>query len=595
MTHLELRKNFLDFLKNKGHKIVPSSSLIPDDPSVLFTTAGMQQFKRYYTGELDAKKDFGSQRTAAIQKCFRTSDMEEIGDKTHLTFFEMLGNFSFGPVGTDEPDNKEISGYFKRPSIFWAYEFIVGVLGINPERLTISVFEGDKETPFDRHSYDIWLDEIKIPESKIIKSSRTDNFWGPTGNEGPCGPTTEIYVDGVEIWNLVFNEYYREKTGEYRKLENPGVDTGMGLERLLAMLQGVDSVFETDVLKPLMDKVGEWAPEVDVKIKRILVDHLRSSIFAVADGVRPSNKEAGYVLRRLLRRILAYQIKCDIHADLFAETVPVVKKIYSGIYPELENEKEISAVLEEERIKFQEAIGKGIKEIESAGWRDRKISGADAFYLYETFGLPFELVKELAPKQAIENLKKEDFDYEFKKHQEVSRAGVEKKFGGHGLVLDTGELKAGNKEELEKATRLHTATHLLQWALREVLGKEVKQMGSDINPERLRFDFSFSRKMSAEEIKKTEILVNEKIKENLAVFFKEMPKEEAEKTGALSFFRQKYPDIVKVYFIGSEKNPLSKEFCGGPHAQSTADIGVFKILKEESVSAGVRRIKAIVE
>lgn len=592
MLSKQIRQKFFDFFEKRGHKIISSSSLIPDDPSVLLTTAGMQQFKKYYTGELDAMKNFGSQRTASIQKCFRTSDIEEVGDNTHLTFFEMLGNFSFGK-----------GGYFKREAIFWAYEFVINILGINSERITVSIFGGDLReikngVEFDEQSYDIWHKEIGLPKDKIICGKREDNFWGPTGDEGPCGPTTEIYVDGIEIWNLVFNEYYQEKRGRLIKADNLGIDTGMGLERLTAVLQGVDDVFETDILKDFIFKIREFIPGEEKKVAKILADHLRASIFLTADGIRPSNKEAGYILRRLLRRILAYSIKYDIHVDLFPESVDFMKAKFGKFYPELDDTKIILAVLEEERLKFQEAIGRGLKEME----KYNVISAKEAFYLYETFGLPFELIKELAG-QKIKNLNKGDFEKEFAKefegHQEISRAGAEKKFGGHGLVLNTGELKAVNEEEMKKVIRFHTATHLLQWALREVLGRDVRQTGSDINSERLRFDFSFNRKMTAEEIKKVEDLANDKIKENLPVYFKEMPKSDAEKIGALAFFKAKYPDVVRVYFIGpsagSGQASISQEFCGGPHVNNTSEIGRFKILKEEAVAADTRRIRAIVE
>ncbi|MBI3638532.1 alanine--tRNA ligase [Candidatus Wolfebacteria bacterium] len=588
MSSNEIRKSFLEFFKSKGHAVIPSSSLIPDDPSVLLTTAGMQQFKRYYTGELNALKDFGSQRTASSQKSFRTSDIEETGDKTHLTFFEMLGNFSFGPVGSDNPEDLTKSGYFKRSSIHWAYEFITEILEIPTDRITVTVFEGNEEVPFDEESYKIWNEEIGMPKDKILMGNRADNFWGPTGNEGPCGPTTEIYVDGVEVWNVVFNEYFQEKSKKLIKVLNPGVDTGMGFERLVAVMQGVNNVYDTDIFSELISKVKELCPNLDEAIIRILTDHLRASVFLIADGVRPANKEAGYILRRLLRRILAYRVKYDIHADLFPEAVDIVKNKFREVYPELNELKKILEVLEDERQKFQEAVSSGMKELE----KYPAISGKDAFYIYETFGLPYELILELAPKNAIKNLSKEDFDKEFENHQEISRAGLEKKFGGHGLALDTGELKAGTEEEVQKVIRLHTATHLLNWALREIFGKEIKQMGSDINPERARFDFSFNRKMDASEIKKIEDMINGKIKEDLPVFFEELRKEDAEKTGAVSFFKQKYPDMVKVYFIGeNEKNAVSKEFCGGPHVSKTSEIGKIKILKEEAVGAGTRRMR----
>ncbi len=598
MNSEELRKSFLDFFKSKGHTIVLSSSLIPDDPSVLLTTAGMQQFKKYYTGELDAMSDFQSQRTASAQKSFRTSDIEEVGDKTHLTFFEMLGNFSFGPVGSDRPDDLGTDGYFKRSSIHWAYEYITKVLNIGLDRIYVTVFEGNDEVPFDEESYKIWHEEIKMPKEKIVMGNRADNFWGPTGDSGPCGPTTEIYVDGVEVWNVVFNEYFQEKGGKLRKVENPGVDTGMGFERLLSVLQAKESVFETDVFRDLVSKIKELAPSLENKenIVRIFADHLRGSIFLIADGIRPSNKEAGYVLRRLIRRLLAYEVKYDIHSNFFPEAIKIIKNKFVEVYPELNNDKIILDVLEDERTKYQEAISLGAKEIERLNVLGEKITGAIAFNLYQTFSISPEITLELAKNVDKDNFQKE-FDQESKKHQEISRAGVEKKFGGHGLVLDTGELKAGSEEEMKKVIRLHTATHLLHQALRDVLGDGVEQRGSDINPERARFDFLFNRKLTADELKKVEEIVNEKINQELPVRFKEMLKEDAEKTGARKFFKGNYPPTVKVYYIGSEDDILgaySKEFCGGPHVENTSEIGKFKIIKEEASSAGVRRIRAAI-
>ena len=602
MNSEELRKSFLDFFKSKGHAIVLSSSLIPDDPSVLLTTAGMQQFKKYYTGELNAMSDFKSQRTASVQKSFRTSDIEEVGDKTHLTFFEMLGNFSFGPVGSDKPDDLETDGYFKRSSIHWAYEYITKVLEIGLDRIYVTVFEGNDEVPFDEESYKIWHEEIKMTKEKIVMGNRADNFWGPTGDSGPCGPTTEIYVDGVEVWNVVFNEYFQEKGGKLRKVENPGVDTGMGFERLLSVLQAKESVFETDVFEGLVSKIKELAPSLADKengkenIVRIFADHLRGAIFLTADGIRPSNKEAGYVLRRLIRRLLAYEVKYDIHANFFSEAIKIIKNKFVEVYPELNNDKIILDVLEGERTKYQEAIGLGAKEIEKLNALGEKITGVVAFNLYQTFSISPEITLELAKNVDKDNFQKE-FDEETKKHQEISRAGVEKKFGGHGLILDTGELKAGSEEEMNKVIRLHTATHLLHQALRDVLGEDVDQRGSDINPERARFDFLFNRKLTADEIKKVEEIVNEKINQKLPVRFKEMPKEDAEKTGARKFFKGNYPLIVKVYYIGQEDDILkaySKEFCGGPHVENIFEIGKFKIIKEEASSAGVRRIRATI-
>lgn len=580
MQSFEIRKKFLDFFKSKGHAIVPSSSLRPDDPSVLLTTAGMQQFKRYYTGELDAEKDFGSRRTASVQKCFRTSDIEEVGDRTHLTFFEMLGNFCFG------------ADYWKREAITWAYEFVTEVLQIAPDRLTVTVFTGDADVPFDKASYDIWRTVVGLPDARISKQGRKDNFWGPTGNEGPCGPTTEIYADGIEIWNIVFNEFYCHSDNTLEKSKTPGVDTGMGLERLTAMLQGVDNVFATDVFRPLMDAVNGAVPQLDERTARIFADHIRAGVFLIADGVRPSNKEAGYILRRLLRRVMAYAVKYDAHSDYFAPALQAIQQSLGGVYSEIMKTEEIAEVINDEREKFGAVVANGLKELS----RHKIIGAKEAFYIYESFGLPFELIVELAPKEATKDLRREDFEKEFAKHQEISRAGAERKFGGHGLVLDTGELKAKDVAELQKVVRLHTATHLLQAALRTVLGSEVAQKGSDITAERTRFDFSFPRKVTPEELKKVEDMVNKKIQEDLPVAFQELPKDEAAKTGALHFFNIKYPEKVKVYYVGhSLGDAFSKEFCGGPHVDHTLVIGKFKIVKEEAVSSGVRRIRATVE
>lgn len=582
MKSKTIRKKFLDFFKQRGHRIVSSSSLIPDDPSVLLTTAGMQQFKRYFTGELDVRKDFGVSRLASIQKCFRTSDIDEVGDETHLTFFEMLGHFSFGD-------------YFKKETIDWTYQLLTEVFGISPERISASVFGGDPSTnlgqaiPFDKESFEAW--SRLIPQKKIRRGTRQGNFWGPAGAEGPCGACNEVYVDDIEVATLVFMEYFCNTEGILKPLPRKGVDVGWGFERLVSMLQGTDDVFETDILHPLIAKIYELSPALDKRVARILTDHLRGSIFLIADGVRPSNKEAGYILRRLLRRILAYMIRVDIHGEIFKESIAILQGIFGNIYPEIQRDKEILSVLEEEQIKFQNTLTKGFKELK----RYKEISAKDAFYLYETFGLSFELIKEMA-REAAKSLKKEDFDVEFEKHQEISRAGAEKKFGGHGLVLNTPELKAKDEKELARVVRLHTATHLLQQALRVVLGNKVEQRGSDINSERTRFDFSFNRKLTPEEIKKVEDLVNQKIQEDLPVAFQEMSKAEAEKTGALYFFKEKYPEQVKIYFIGhSLEDAFSKEFCGGPHVDHTLQIGKFRILKEEGVGAGIRRIRATID
>jgi len=567
----------LDFFEKKGHKIVPSSSLIPDDPSVLLTTAGMQQFKKYFTGELDPMKDFGGKNTVSIQKCFRTSDIDEVGDESHLTFFEMLGNFSFG-------------GYWKKEAIEYAYEFIRKEMGLEIDY--VSVFKGDKEIPADEESEKVWK---SLGISEIKKLGREDNFWGPTGSEGPCGPTTEIYINGVEIWNIVFNEYY-SKDGKLMPLKIKGVDTGMGLERLATASQNVSNIFDTDLFTPIMNKIKDLTESRSVRESRIIADHIRTSVFIIGDGVIPSNADRGYVLRRLLRRAIRYADVIGIPEFELSNIGQVVQDCYKTTYPSVSSTN-IGIVINDEEKRFRKTLEKGLLKIDEFGIDEfghlRDITGAQAFELFSTYGFPLELTKEIISPCVLVDF--ESFETAFKKHQEISRAGNEKKFGGHGLILNTGELKAGNEEELKKVTRLHTATHLLQKALREVLGKEVEQRGSDITSERTRFDFSFSRKLTPEEIKKVEGLVNQKIKEDSPVNFKEMSKSEAEKTGALYFFREKYPEKVKVYFVGeSLENAWSKEFCGGPHVNRTSEIGEFRILKEEAVAAGVRRIRAAV-
>jgi len=583
MSHFQIRQKFLDFFKKRGHTIVPSSSLIPDDPSVLLTSAGMQQFKPYFLGQADPQKDFGSQRTASIQKCFRTSDIEEVGDESHLTFFEMLGNFSFGPVGKDNPDDFGQKGYFKRAAIHWAWQFLNSILDLSQIDFFVTVFKGDKEVPFDKEAYLIWKEEIGLPEEKIKRFGREDNFWGPTGPSGPCGPTTEIHLKGIEVWNLVFNEYYKDPDGHLEKLNSPGVDTGMGLERLAMILQKKENIFQTDLFVNLITYLEKETPQLDVRTKRIFADHSRGIVFLISDGVIPSNKEAGYVLRRLIRRLVAYQRIHQLKENLLENLAEIIIQDYAQVYPELkDNSQRIKEEIIQEREKFSRALKGGIKHLN----RLDKITAKEAFYLYETYGLPFELILELAPKKT-KFLKREDFEAEFRKHQVISRAGREKKFGGHGL----GEARVFSPEDEEKIKKLHTATHLLHQALREILGPHVRQMGSDINPERLRFDFSHPQKLTPKEIRKIEERVNQKIKENLPVICEEMPYEEAVKSGALAFFKQRYPSQVKVYKIGD----YSKEICAGPHVKRTGELGHFKIIREESSAAGVRRIKAILK
>lgn len=608
MYFYKLRETFFNFFEHRGHKIIKSSSLTPDDPSVLLTTAGMQQFKKYYMGKLNPISDLGTSRAVSIQKCFRTSDIDEVGDETHLTFFEMMGNFSFSPIGNDNPSNIDNKfGYFKKSAIVWAWEFVTKVLKIYPDNIFVTIFGGDEQIEGDKKSFEIWKDIIGLPESRILKRGREDNFWGPTGNEGPCGPTTEIYIvknkedaingNGVEIWNVVFNEYYAKLDENrrfiYNKTNIPGIDTGMGFERLLTVVENKNNIFQTSSFSKIMDMIDSKTKDLDVRSKRILADHIRGIIFLIGDGILPSNKEVGYVLRRLMRIVMGISIKNDIDLDIFEDVYDVVSEQYGKIYEEIKKKKEILNIWNNEVGKFSGVISKGLNKLKKI----KSVSGKEAFYLYETFGLPLELIKEFSKDIKFSKNIDNEFENEFKKHQEISKSGSEKKFGGHGLALYTGELKASDNKEIKRVIRMHTATHLLQWSLRKLFGDSIKQMGSDINAKRLRFDFSFDRKLTDEEKTKVEDLVNKKIKEDLPVYYKEMKKEEAEKVGALSFFKEKYPDIIKVYFIGDDSTGgvVSKEFCGGPHVERTGEIGKFKILKEESVGMGIRRIKATVK
>ncbi len=556
MNSNKLRKSFLKFFEKNGHKIVASSSLIPDDPSVLLTTAGMQQFKQYFLGE---PSPYGN-KVVSCQQSFRTSDIDSIGDKTHLTFFEMLGNFSFGD-------------YFKEGAIKLAFSFLFEELKLNKEECYFTVFEGDKDTPFDKESFSI-LKKLGIPESKIKKMPREENFWGPTGLEGPCGPTVEIYYKDLEIWNLVFNEYFRDKHGKLSPLEQKGVDTGLGLERLAKVIQNKPSIFETDLFEPIMREISGK----NERAKRIISDHIKACTFLISEGILPSNKDRGYILRRLIRRIIGLEKILGLSNNFLIGLVPKVVEIYQDIYPEIKSkEAEIMTVIQNEGERFEKALAKGLKQFEKISLKGN-ISGIDAFHLYDTYGFPLELTVELAEQKDLK-VDKQGFESAFKKHQQISRAGIEKKFGGIG------------KQAGHESIKLHTATHLLHQALREVLGEEVKQMGSDITAERLRFDFSHSKKMTETEIKKVETLVNQKIKQDLKIKKEELSYEKAIKSGALAFFKNKYPDKVNVYSIGD----FSKEICGGPHIKRTSELGVFRIIKEESSGAGIRRIRAVLE
>ncbi len=591
MISKNLRKNFLDFFEKRGHKIVTSSSLLPSDPTVLFTTAGMQQFTLYLAGGRDPIEKFGTRHLASCQKCFRTDDIDKVGDDIHHTFFEMLGNWS---IGQDQE-----KGYFKKRMIKYALEFLVGVLNIDKNRIWVTIFKGEKNIPKDERSKKIWQENGVLRE-RIGEFGIEENFWGPVGKTGPCGPTSEVFYDRgkefgcknpdcgpnchhcqrfVEIWNLVFMEYIKDEDGNCRLLSQKNIDTGIGFERLVAILQKKPSAYETDLFLPIIQELGKISfkkYEEEKRNFRILADHIRGTVFLIAEGIFPSNVERGYVLRRILIRAIRFGRLLNLPKNFLIPLAQKVIEIYEDTYPEVKSkETDILTILQNEEEKFEKTLEKGLKQFEKISAKG-DISGIDAFHLFDTYGFPLELTQELAKERKLE-IDIEGFKEAFEKHREISRAGAEKKFGGVG------------REATYEATRLHTATHLLHTALRKILGPHAKQMGSDITSKRLRFDFSHPQKMTAEEIKKIEDLVNQKIKEDLVVKKEEMRYEEAIKSGALAFFKERYPEIVKVYSIGN----FSKEICAGPHINRTSELGKFKIVKEESSGAGIRRIRAI--
>ena len=574
MTTRELKEKYLKFFEERGHKIIPSASLIPEnDPTVLFTTAGMHPLVPYLLGE---KHPMGN-KLVNVQKCIRTGDIDEVGDDWHLTFFEMLGNWGLG-------------SYWKKEAIEMSFEFLTDKkwLGLDKDKISVSVFAGDSEIPKDKESAEIWK-SLGIKEIKFL--GKNDNFWGPAGQTGPCGPCTEMFYDGVEIWNDVFMEYNKQlkiksqkskvnDEYEYIPLKQKNVDTGMGVERTTAILNNKKSVYETDLFLPLIKLIPENA-ELDERKKRIIVDHIRAIVFLISDGVKPSNKERGYVLRRLIRRVVSYEY-INFRYLVATETafseklLKEVVKEYKPFYPEL-NLNIIYTEFTNERHQFLEKIKSGIKEyLKIRG--EGKIDAKSAFFLYQTFGLPFDIIKELDPNKT-KNLKPEDFDKEMQQHQELSR------------IATAGKFKSGLADNSEQVTKLHTATHLLLAVLRKVLGEHVFQKGSNITAERLRLDFSHSEKMTKEQIKEVENLVNEQIKKDLMVCCEEMSLDEAKKKNAMGVFESKYGDRVKVYSVGD----FSCEICSGPHVQKTGDLGHFKITKEEASSSGVRRIKAVLE
>lgn len=587
MEAKELRKRYIDFFVGNGHAAIKSAPLVPEnDPTVLFTTAGMHPLVPYLTGETHPL----GKRLVDVQKCVRTGDVESVGDATHLTFFEMLGNWSLGD-------------YFKKEAIEFSFEFLTSSewLAISPDKLAVSVFAGDELAPFDQEAFDHWR-RLGVPAERVAKCPKSENWWERAGQPGPCGPDTEMfYWTGtdeapktfdpdderwVEIWNDVFMQYNRTNEGKYEPLAQKNVDTGMGLERVAAVLQGKSSCYETELFQPLLVKLDELrdvkTPETRSPSERLIVEHARAVTFIMADGVVPGNVDQSYVVRRLIRRAIREARKLDLREPFTDTLAQIVIDNYHDAYPELKrNESNVLEALREEEGQFAQTLEKGTREFEKLigkvppHIKKKVVSGKNAFFLYETYGFPLELTEEMAAERGFE-VDRKGFDKAFKKHQELSRKGAENKFKG-GLADDS-----------EAATKLHTATHLLHEALRRVLGAHVEQKGSNITAKRLRFDFSHPEKMTQEQIAQTERIVNEAIQSAVDVNCEEMSFDEATKTGAIGLFADRYGEKVKVYSVGD----FSKEICGGPHVDNIAKLGVFKIVKEESSSRGIRRVKA---
>jgi alanyl-tRNA synthetase len=589
LTSDELRELYLSFFKSKGHAIIKSASLIPEnDPTVLFTTAGMHPLVPYLLGE----KHPAGTRLVDVQKCVRTGDIDEVGDASHCTFFEMLGNWSLGD-------------YFKKEAIAWSYEFLTSEqwLGIDPDTLYFSVFAGDDDAPRDMESFETWR-SMGVCEDHIFFLPKKNNWWGPAGITGPCGPDTEMFIDTgkpkcceacdpscdcgkyLEIWNDVFMQYNKKEDGSYEPLSQMNVDTGMGLDRTITILQGVKSVYETDVFAPVIKKIESLSGKKyaeDEKSFRIIADHVRCATFMIGDerGITPSNVDQGYVLRRLIRRATRFAGQIGIEQDKLSEIAQAVVDKYETAYPELkENNIKIIREIGKEEKRFQKTITQGLREFDKLAARleGTEIDGKSAFRLYDTFGFPIEFTLEIAAERGL-SVDKAGFDKAFAHHQEISHAGAEQRFAG-GLA-DTGEQTA----------RLHTATHLLLAALRKFLSEDINQKGSNITADRLRVDFNFNRKVEREELDRVEEYVNRAISDGIPVIMEEMTLDEAKAQNAVGVFESKYGETVKVYTVEG----YSKEICGGPHAANTAELGKFRIVKEQSSSSGVRRIKAVLE
>ena len=586
----KLRALYLKFFKEKKHAIIGSASLIPEnDPTVLFTTAGMHPLVPYLLGQPHPQ----GKRLANCQKCIRTTDIDDVGDTTHLTFFEMLGNWSLGD-------------YWKEEAISWSYEFLTSKkwLGFDPSKLYVTVFAGDDDAPRDSESAEIWK-RVGIPEERIYYLPKEDNWWGPAGATGPCGPCTEMFIEideiprcsdecrpgcscghFVEVWNDVFMDRSKKEDGTYSKLEQRNVDTGMGAERTVAMLQGVPTVFDIEAFTVLLDKIRELSPreefsEEDERLARIIADHVRSAIMIMSDDrhVAPSNVEQGYIVRRLLRKAIHSADRLDIGRGFMLDLADIVIDSFKDVYDEVERNKDfVLANLTSEEEKFRRTLAKALRKFDRIFNEKGTVTGKDAFLLFTSFGLPLEMTRELAEERGV-SIDMDEFRKQFEHHREISRTATEGKF------------KGGLADHSEEITKLHTATHLLQAALRKVLGDSVSQNGSNITKERLRFDFTFPRKMTPEEIDEVEKLVNEVIKKDLPVERRVMPYDEAIEAGALAFFKENYGDEVSVYSVGD----FSMELCGGPHVERTGVLGKFRITKQKKIGAGLLRVRAILE
>lgn len=566
MNARELKTKFIEFFKSQNHAEIPSASIIPEnDPTTLFISAGMHPLVPYLLGQPHPL----GKRLTDVQKCIRTGDIDEVGDETHHTFFEMLGNWSLGDYG-------------KKEAITWSFEFLTKHLNFDVSRLSVSCFEGDQNAPKDEESANIWK---SLGVSNIKFLPKKDNWWGPAGSVGPCGPDTEMFIDGVELWNDVFMQYYKDEAGNYQIGKQFNVDTGMGVERTTAFINGFSDNYLSPIWQPIIKKIEEISGKKysdNLVAMRIIADHIRASVFIVADGVEPSNKEAGYILRRLIRRAIRQGKMIGIENNFLktvAEAVLDNQNNYAGIYPELnQNKNKILETLEAEETKFRRTLNKGLSEITKLIERQKSVSGKEAFDLYQSFGFPVEMIEEELTKN---NLTLDLDEYNRLKAEHIKQS----------QTLSAGKFKSGLADHSEIITKYHTATHLVHAALRKVLGEHVQQSGSNITSERLRFDFSHPEKVTEIQLKEVEKIVNEQISASLPVRVESMKFVEAQKSGALAFFGTKYPEIVTVYTVGN----FSKEVCTGPHVDNTNKLGVFSILKEESAGSGKRRIYAILK